>query len=312
LKRLDYYIDKNFVDDSLVFKYFLSTLKDSIFTWDYFVDFDKSIRNSVKIKNELDRLNTLIGLPNHELDIAFIELLKAEPNIRRALPILIAIRVNKMSSTRVIDDINTLETESKIHLFDPKVKMTASIEADLLTCFELSGLKLLFKQAIITNLNDYCLGIEVGMDTNARKNRTGTNMEDIVETILSRFCSENNYRYIAQATQSKIKSLWDIEVNVDKINRRFDFAVANSKNQLYLFEVNYYSGGGSKLKATAGEYKEVFNMLSSQNINFIWITDGLGWLTAKTALYETFLHSDYIINLEMISEGILDEILSHE
>jgi type II restriction enzyme len=309
LKRLNYYNNKNFVDNSSVFKYFLSTLKDSIFTWDYFVDFDKSIRNSAKIKNELNRLNTLIGLPNHELDTAFIELLKAEPNIRRALPILIAIRANKMSSTRIIDDLNTLETQSKTHLFDPRIEMTASVEGDLLNCFELSGLKLLFQHATITNLNDFCLGIEVGMDTNARKNRTGTNMEDIVENNLSRFCVENNFRYIAQATKSKIKSLWNIDVNVDKINRRFDFAIATSKNNLYLIEVNYYSGGGSKLKATAGEYKEVFNMLSPQNINFIWITDGLGWLTAKTALYETFLLNDYIINLEMISDGILDEII---
>lgn len=309
MKLLNHYLEKKHSTEKSIFEYFLSTLKDSIFTWDYYVDFEKPIRNTDKIKNELNKLNSLIGLPNNEIENAFIALLKSDSKTRKIIPILIAIRTDKMNGTQIIDDLDTLESENKGHLFDPKVPMTAAIESDLVNYFKFSGLKSLFENSRINSLYDYCLGIEVGMDTNARKNRTGTNMENLVEITLSQFCKKHGYRYMNQATQSKIKNEWGIDVAVDKINRRFDFAIIDAANKLHLFEVNYYSGSGSKLKATAGEYKEVFNMLSKQNINFIWITDGLGWLTAKTALYETFLHNDYVINLKMISDGILEEII---
>ena len=36
----------------------------------------------------------------------------------------------------------------------------------------------------IKNLVDYVFGIEVGLDTNARKNRGGKNMENVIATIL--------------------------------------------------------------------------------------------------------------------------------
>ena len=309
LKLVNYYIEKKYTTESSVFEYFLYTLRDSIFTWDYYVDFEKSILNADRIKNELNKLNSLIGLPPDEIENAFIDLLKSDNKVRKIIPILIAIRTDKMNGIQIIDDLDTLESESKVHLFDPKVPITTDVEIDLINYFKFSGLKSLFGHSRINNLYDYCLGIEVGMDTNARKNRTGTNMENLVESVLSHFCKKHSYRYIVQATQSKIKNEWGIDVIVDKINRRFDFAIIDSANKLHLFEVNYYSGGGSKLKATAGEYKEVFNMLSPQNINFIWITDGLGWLTSKTALYETFLHNDYVINLDMISDGILEQII---
>ena len=155
---------------------------------------------------------------------------------------------------------------------------------------------------------DYCKGIEVGMDTNARKNRTGTSMETICETYVKKLCDKYGYSYISQATADKIKSEFGRTIHLDKINRRFDFAINTPKN-CYLVEVNFYSGGGSKLKATAGEYKEVSDMLESQGLKFIWFTDGKGWNTAKTALRETFEHNDYIFNLDMIKDGVLEEVI---
>ena len=83
----------------------------------------------------------------------------------------------------------------------------------------------------------------------------------------------------------------------------------NNNGKLILIEVNFYSAGGSKLKATAGEYKELSDMLSTQGLGFIWFTDGKGWNTAKTALQETFEHNDYIFNLDMVKDGVLEEVI---
>ena len=146
------------------------------------------------------------------------------------------------------------------------------------------------------------------MDTNARKNRTGTSMETICETYVKKLCDKYGYSYISQATAAKIKSEFGRTIHLDKINRRFDFAI-NTPSNCYLIEVNFYSAGGSKLKATAGEYKELSDMLSTQGLGFIWFTDGKGWNTAKTALQETFEHNDYIFNLDMIKDGVLEEVI---
>jgi len=111
-----------------------------------------------------------------------------------------------------------------------------------------------------------------------------------------------------QATSPKIILEWGIHVEVDKSTRRFDFAIKNG-NTLYLIETNFYGGGGSKLKATAGEYRALFDFISSQGHKFIWITDGLGWKSTLRPLEETFNYIDYILNLKMVSTGLLSEII---
>jgi len=283
-----------------------NTLQDSIFTWDYFTDFAKVKKNVKEIEKELNLLNYLIGKENIEEE--FLSLIEEYPKVRKILPILIAIRDDKLSSTPIITDIDTLIPENKKYIFNDKIN--ENVKKELLIFFKETGLKDFFENKAVKNLVDYCIGVEVGFDTNARKNRTGTLMENLVLNFLEDFCAKNkNFHYIEQATQKRIKQFFDYDIVIDKNSRRFDFALYdNSNNKLYLFEVNYYSGGGSKLKATAGEYQYLNDFLKAQNLTFIWVTDGIGWFTALNPLEETFNHNDYVINLEMLKNNILEEI----
>lgn len=283
-----------------------NTLQESIFTWDYFTDFEKVKINVAKVEKELNILNYLIGKDNIEKE--FISLIGEYPNVRKALLLLIAVRKDKLTDTPIITDIDTLIPENKKYIFYDT--LTENIKKELLIFFRETGLKELFENRYIKNLVDYCFGVEVGFDTNARKNRTGTLMENIVANYLEEFCQENtSFVYIEQATQKRIKEAFNYTIEIDKNSRRFDFALYNSDlRKIYLIEVNYYSGGGSKLKATAGEYQYLNDFVKSQNIDFIWITDGKGWLTALNPLEETFNHNDYVINLDMIKNGILEKI----
>jgi len=282
------------------------TFQDSIFTWDYFTDFEKVKLNVQKVKVELNILNSLIGEDNIEDE--FIKLICEYPKVRQALPLLIAVRKDKLNDTPIITNMNTLIAENKKHIFYDEIN--ENIKKELVIFFRESGLKDIFQNKYIKNLVDYCFGVEVGFDTNARKNRTGTLMENIVSSYLSKFCQENpNFNYIEQATQKRILETFNYTINIDKNSRRFDFAIHNKDtNKLYLIEVNYYSGGGSKLKATAGEYQYLNDFVKSQNIEFIWITDGKGWLTALNPLEETFNHNDYVINIDMLKNNILNHI----
>ena len=64
-----------------------STLKESIFTWDYFTDFEKVKVNVKNVEKELNILNYLIG--KNDIEKEFIQLIEEYPNIRKALPLLI-------------------------------------------------------------------------------------------------------------------------------------------------------------------------------------------------------------------------------
>ncbi|EOU1462725.1 type II restriction endonuclease [Clostridium perfringens] len=310
MKNLEFYTQKNLNTKEEVFQYLLSTLKESIFTWDYFTDFKKAISNVDKIKNELLKLNALLGVDNQVIDDKFLEIVTKYPKIRKILPCLIALRADKLNSMNIIDDLSNLTSQNKKHLFNEKVELTDEYKLDLLKFFNLSGLREFFINKEVSSLVDYLKGVEVGMDTNGRKNRTGTSMETLCEEFVKSICLEKGFEYIVQATKAKILSRWGVKLELEKIDRRFDFAIFDKKNnKLTLIEVNFYSSSGSKLKATAGEYKELYDYLSSQNHRFIWITDGMGWISSKASLFETFINDDYIFNLKMISDGILNEVI---
>ncbi len=134
-------------------------------------------------------------------------------------------------------------------------------------------------------------------------------MEEDVEFYVKDICQRNGYEYIREATAPKVKEEWGLTMTVDKSSRRIDFVINNGKG-LYLIETNFYTGGGSKLKSTAGEYKAMFDYWKNDGHGFIWITDGKGWHTTKRPLEETFNHIDYMLNLDMVSKGIFEKILA--
>src|SRR3989338_4269409 len=109
-------------------------------------------------------------------------------------------------------------------------------------------------------------------------------------------------------TGKKIKNVFGVDVPVDKSSRRYDFVVHNGQS-LYLIETNFYGGGGSKLKATAGEYKALQDYLRKSGHTFIWITDGFGWKTTIRPLEEAFNHIDFVLNLTFIENGVLEHII---
>ena len=245
-----------------------------------------------------------------DIEKELIDLVTAYPKVREVLPMLIAIRQDKLKNIKIIDDFDELKSESRVEVFNPSIKLNKELEEDLLYFFKESGLKNIFKDKNIKNIVDYCFGVEVGIDTNARKNRTGAYMENIVAKIINKFSEESNLEYITQASHQKIKNKWNYDVTLDKADRKFDFAIFNPrKNRLFVIETNYYSGGGSKLKATAGEFQYLYDLLKSMEVDFIWITDGLGWYTAKNPLFETFSHNDYLFNLELIKQGVLKDVI---
>lgn len=280
------------------FKEWFNTFTDSIATYEYYTDFNTVYKNIDKIKVELNILNSLIGSKNIEND--FDALFKKYPEIRKCLPLLIAVREKEI---KVIDEGEKL-----------KYNFTNINDIELLKRFmKKTGLFDLISNHLVNNLVDYATGVEVGLGSNGRKNRGGHLMEDVLQGFIEKEGFVLNQTYFKEMYLKDIESKWNIDLstlsNLGKVAKRFDYVV-KTKNCIYAFETNFYSSSGSKLNETARSYKMLAE--ESKNIKgfaFVWVTDGLGWVGAKNNLEETFDVMENIYNIKELAEGKLKEIL---
>lgn len=280
------------------FQKLTSTFKNSIKTWDYFVNWQKVTGNVAEFEIILNKLNYLLG--KSDLEKEFLTLYKSNPDVVKVFPTLLAVRE---SQVEVYDRANrTIETFD----FNQKSQLSAQ---DYFKFLKETNLVSLFKESGVKNLVDYVYGVEVGLDSNGRKNRGGTLMESVVGEFIEKFCAEKGFEYMSQANAKKIKNKWGIDVKVDKTSRSFDFVVFNPKQKnIKLFETNFFNGNGSKLKTVCGDFKGLHTELKEQGIDFIWVTDGLGWRTTLRPLEEVYNHNDYTFNLSMLEAGILNSL----
>ena len=280
------------------FKEWLSNLRPNIVDYSYYTDFEKVYKNVDELKVELNILNSLIGSKNIESD--FEKLLIKYPEVLRSIPILIAVRKKEIYA---IDEFGEVNYSFK--------KTNLPIE-QYITFMRKTGLFDLIQNHIITNLVDYVTGVETGLDSNARKNRVGHVMENLVEKYIINAGFIKNINYFKEMYITDITKKWNIDLsaisNTGKTEKRFDFVV-KTENMIYIIETNFYSSGGSKLNETARSYKNI--AIESKNIKglkFIWFTDGKGWESAKHNLEETFDFMEHLYNLNDLENNVMKKI----
>ena len=285
------------------FQNLTSTFTKTIFSWNYYCDFEKICKNTFKIKVSLNILNSLLWENN--IEDKFLSIIKEYPETRDVLPILLAVRDN----FKIILNKETKEINEIWNLFNSKKSLNKEQEKELLNFFVESWLRDIFKNKCITNLNDYVFWIETWLDSNARKNRSWTLMENLVEDFIMDFTSKKWYEYKSQATAKWIRDNWWIDIKSDKSDRRFDFAIYNWK-EAFLIETNFYWGWWSKLKAVAWEFSNLYSFLEAQWIHMFWITDWDWWKTALNPLEEAYNSTNWkIYNIEMLKTWILEKII---
>lgn len=282
------------------FNQWLSTMTDSIADWTYYVDFPKVYRNVNEIKIPLNIMNSLLGSKNIRSE--FLELLDKYPEILKAIPIIVAKRLN--------DTILVKDVEKDFYFKFKKPNYSPEEYADFM---EKSGVFDLLSNHLVANLFDYVTGVEVGMDTNGRKNRTGHTMENIVQSYLEQEGFVMGVNLYKEIYQNEVEELFNVDLsaitNEGNTSKRFDFVIKRDST-VYLIETNFYSGGGSKLNETARSYKMITEEAKTiQNVEFVWFTDGQGWFQAKKNLRETFEVLPYLYNINDLKNGILKELL---
>lgn len=226
-------------------------------------------------------LNSLIGATN--LRDAVETIWKRDKSAFNVMDILVAVRSE--GKKKVLNSIgNCIVLDSLFTNVDGIMEFLNN-----------TGLADLLQHRKIQNLVDYVFGIETGLDTNARKNRSGHIMENIVERLLVK----HNLNYRREVYS---KEWQDIAYALGNDEKRFDFVVKTT-HKTFLFEVNFYSSGGSKLNEVARSYSEIAPKINNvPGFEFVWITDGIGWKSAKNKLQEAYNIIPRVYNLSNIEE----------
>ncbi len=263
------------------FETFMSQLIETNATLESYTEFSKIRRNVNDIAISLNMLNFLLG--KDDLRSAVEALWNRDQRVFDVLDILIATR--RKDKKKFLD-------------YDGEMKLICSLFTSVdgvMKFFQETGLAEVFQNKDIHDLVDYVFGVETGLDSNARKNRGGHIMEGMVANILSK----RNIEYRTEVGSNEWPEITSV-LGDDK--KRFDFVVKTIE-KTYLIEVNFYSGGGSKLNEVARAYSDIAPKINSvPGFEFVWITDGVGWKSAKNKLQEAYSIIPSIYNLTNIED----------
>ena len=281
------------------FNTWISSFRDSIADYGYYIDFEKIHRNIDQIKIELNILNSLIGSKNIEFD--FENLIKKYPEVLNCIPLLLAVRTNEIFA---IDG----DGEFKYNFKTPNLSIK-----QYKIFMRKTGLFDLMENHIVNNIVDYATGVETGLDSNGRKNRGGHLMENLVESYIVDADFVKNQTYFKEMKIKEIEEKFNLDLsaisNKGKTVKRFDFVITTGST-IYGIETNFYASSGSKLNETARSYKQISQEAQEiKDFVFVWFTDGNGWLDARNNLEETFDVMQHIYNIRDLEEGIINKVI---
>lgn len=265
------------------FNLFMSQLQETNQTLDFFCDFDKISLNVEDIKLSLCMLNSLIGASDMRRAVETIW--KRDRAAFKVMDILIAVRSEGKKMV--------LDSQGQCVVLD---SLFDSVDG-VMEFLNDTGLTEVFQQQKIKNLVDYVFGIETGLDTNARKNRSGHVMENMIAHVFDNHGISYRQEVYSSEWPAISKVLGD-----DK--KRFDFVI-ETEQKIFLIEVNFYSSGGSKLNEVARSYSDIAPKINSvSGFEFVWITDGIGWKSARNKLQEAYNIIPSIYNLTNMQDFI--------
>jgi type II restriction enzyme len=301
MANLDFYkkyLNLSTIDE--ICKSLSDTLIETNYTYEFFVNWTKVTQNRDAFKYELALLKSLKNCSNPLSD--FRDLLKKYPEVIKVIPILLACRDG------LLKVLNSIETGLQYNTFDfSKKKYEAKEIDDIVKFTKNSGLLDMLCQ--MDSVTDYLLGVEVGLDTNARKNRSGLFLEKMAtETLNALSASNSDLIFIAQKTFGYVEDKYHIDIPPTLRNRKFDYSVIN-KGKATNIEVNFYGGTGSKPSEIISSYINRGEVLSSAGWKFVWLTDGVGWKKMQRPFHVGIENMSYVINANLLRKGLLEKII---
>ncbi|MDF9627395.1 DpnII family type II restriction endonuclease [Mesomycoplasma ovipneumoniae] len=287
-------------------KLFVDSLLNTNRGYSFFVNWNNT-KEAMENSIELHAMDSLIKC--NDFKTKFYELLDKLPEVITTFPLLFALskaerdklKKGKME-LKIANHIKGVCEEFKFDI-EGKRRLDDNEKERYYDFFVNMGLKNLFDNIIEKSVTDYVIGVLVGLDSNGRKNRSGTAFEDLCEKLIAPICSEYGITLLLQK-QFKVLEDYGIKVNEDIANRKADFILIKDKVVLNI-EANYYFAAGSKPEEIVDSYINRNNDLNDNKINFILITDGNCWDNeGKNQLNKAFRYIS-LMNYKMAESGCL-------
>ena len=267
---------------------FFESLLPTNKSFEYFVDWDRVLQNFNRFRSYLEDLDEVCGARNlNEARERLRSVLGERPEVVEVIPSLIAERTRD-GVIRVVD----YEGSLRVFNFRRRSLQPHEIEEIVDFCDRTGLLRNLLK---VRDLGSYLLGVEVGLDTNARKGRSGRIFESMVLRALRRYLPKS----IRIHEQDPSFSLYEVLGKRGR-GKRHDFVLYISGKPRYIIEANFFNVTGSKPISIAESYISLAEKASEMGKIFVWITDGPAWRGMREPIERAMKEIDFIVNFRMI------------
>jgi len=270
-------------------EHFFNTLLPTNKTYEYFVDWAKVKASVQKYLNEVFLINSLTRLKREQRIVHLKKLLAEYPRIIEVIPMLIAERAK---SGKI--DIYDPEFDDFIDFDFHPSQVNDNIISKISKFCDKTGIIDLFGQ--IKDVHDYLLGVETGLDSNARKNRSGDIFQNMVQEKVRRLLHS---RYSIVNNDPNFSLYKKLAKRYGKA-KTHDIVVYEGNKPLLVIECNFYNVSGSKPISIAESYPEMSRVAKQCGVEFLWVTDGPAWHKMKEPLLRAMKEMDWVVNFKML------------
>ena len=192
-----------------------------------------------------------------------------------------------------IDNINFKNYSSRISIDD------ATYIAEIL--YDLGIAK-----TINTEIRDYFLGVQIGLESNRRKNVGGKVFNELIKIKLEKMIPQFKDKGLPVLLKEEERIFYSDK----KTSKKVDFCF-QCDNRTVGIEVNFYTVSGSKPTEIKRSYGLVNSELARIGAELVWITDGIGYEDMKNSLKESFDIHKNTYNYQMMCSHLLDDVIDY-
>ncbi len=241
------------------FQNYIDKLYKTNRTLDSYVNWEKADENMKEHLYNLSVLNVLTKAKNDsEILFHINEIFRRKwDDVFSSLEILIA----KRNENEEREYFNFETKEIEIYSFENSTQVFDFMKS--------TGLLKVFKE--VNSLNDYVFGVEVGLDSNGRKNRLGKIMDKLMNDILRDNIPDFESKVKMNVNINEIEGLQMKVLNDEKIK-----FVLLKENVTYLIQSSFHNTCGSKPYELLKTYISLSKEINDDDFKFIWVADGYG------------------------------------
>lgn len=154
-------------------------------------------------------------------------------------------------------------------------------------------------------LGDVMFGVEVGLESHARKGVGGKAFSELCAPMLADTVKALSRKSAACRLVREAALRYG-----DGLSKRADFGIAVGDQVRVGLELNFYVTTGSKPTEIKRAYGNIAAGLAKEGVALVWITDGYGYTRMRRSLRDAFVIFPNIYNYRQAQQHLLPDLLA--